>query len=98
MKFVLPVIGALALAGIVGPVSAADIEAGKAKASVCMSCHRKDGATLGAAIPNLGGQKEGYIAKHLQAFKDGSRKDPLRSAFATQLDDKDIANLAPFRK
>jgi cytochrome c553 len=96
MKIALPVIGALVLVGIVAPISAADIEAGKAKASVCMSCHGKDGASVGAAIPNLGGQKEGYIAKQLKAFKDGSRKDPLMSAIAAQLDDKDIDNLAAF--
>jgi cytochrome c553 len=96
MKTVFLISFAFVSAGIVSSLQAASVDEGKAKASVCMSCHGKDGASVGAVIPNLAGQKEGYIAKQLKAFKDGSRKDPLMSAIAAQLDDKDVENLAAF--
>ena len=49
------------LAGI--PIaSAADLEAGKAKAAtVCAACHGALGVSVSDTIPNLAGQKARYI-------------------------------------
>jgi cytochrome c553 len=46
--------------------------------------------------PNLAGQKQGYLASSLKAYRDGSRKNAMMSAMAKGLTDKDIANLAAY--
>ena len=58
------------------PVSqAADIEAGKARvASVCAACHGTTGVSVSESIPNLAGQRAGYIETQLKALKNGARK------------------------
>lgn len=96
MKVALLLSHAVIAAALALPVQAADIEAGKTKAFVCTSCHGADGISVSAAIPNLAGQKTAYLTKQLKAFKDGSRKDPLMNAIATQLEAADIDNLAAF--
>ena len=78
-------------------VHAADIEAGKAKVqSVCAACHGVTGISVSDAIPNLTGQKPAYLEAQLKALKDGTRKNPVMNAIATQLSGDDIANVAAF--
>ncbi|GGI80991.1 c-type cytochrome [Shewanella gelidii] len=77
-------------------VSAADIEAGKAKAAVCAACHGADGISMIPMYPNLKGQKAQYVEKQLKAFKDGSRADAIMAPMAAPLSDADIANLAAY--
>jgi cytochrome c553 len=85
---------AVFLAGV-SAASAADIEAGKAKAAtVCAACHGAQGVSVSDAIPNLAGQKSRYIETQLNALKDGSRKNPIMNAIAAQLSAEDIANVA----
>ncbi len=76
---------------------ATDLAAGKAKAEqVCAACHGANGVSVGAAIPNLAGQKQAYLAAQLQAFKSGARKNPIMNAIAAQVTPADIANVAAF--
>lgn len=78
-------------------VHAADVEAGKAKAqTVCAACHGANGLSVTDAIPNLAGQKALYLENQLKALKDGSRKNPVMGAIASQLSPDDIANVAAF--
>jgi cytochrome c553 len=75
--------------------NAADVEAGKAKVqTVCAACHGVAGVSVSDSIPNLAAQKAAYIESQLKALKDGSRKNPIMNAIATQLSDDDIANVA----
>lgn len=94
MKFQMALLAMLAA----NPVAqAADIEAGKARAStVCAACHGGNGVSVAASIPNLAGQKAGYLTSQLQAFKAGERKNDLMNAIANQLGDEDIENVATF--
>jgi cytochrome c553 len=79
----------------VTPVVAADIEAGRAKANtVCAACHGANGVSVSDSIPNLAAQREGYVAAQLRALKDGTRKNPVMNAIASQLSAEDIANVA----
>ena len=79
----------------VSTASAADIEAGRAKAAaVCAACHGAQGVSVSDAIPNLAGQKSRYIEVQLTALKDGSRKNAIMNAIAAQLSAEDIANVA----
>lgn len=62
--------------------------------AACQACHGRDGVSSADHIPNLAGQKKGYLVKQLEAFKRGERKDDLMAAIAVQLGDGDIAALA----
>ena len=87
------------VAVLVIPVAAtaADIEAGKAKVqTVCAACHGANGVSVSDGIPNLAAQKAAYIESQLKALKDGSRKNQIMSAIATQLSSDDIANVAAY--
>jgi cytochrome c553 len=78
-------------------VHAADIEAGKAKVqTVCAACHGVNGLSVSDTIPNLAGQKAAYLEIQLKALKDGSRKNPIMGAVASQLSTDDIANVAAY--
>ncbi len=75
---------------------AADVEAGKAKSATCAGCHGAEGISMSDIWPNLAGQKAGYTAKQLKAFRDGTRNDPTMSGMAKPLTDEDIDNLAAY--
>jgi cytochrome c553 len=74
----------------------ADIEAGKAKAVMCASCHGAAGISPSEAFPNLAGQKATYTATQLKAFKTGTRANPIMAGMANPLTDADIDNLAAY--
>jgi cytochrome c553 len=79
----------------VSAASAADLDAGRAKAAtVCAACHGALGVSVSDAIPNLAGQKARYLEAQLNALKDGTRKNPIMNAIAAQLSADDIANVA----
>lgn len=73
-----------------------DIEAGKEKSASCASCHGEIGNSMVATFPKLAQQHPSYLVKQLQAFKDGSRKDPMMSAMAMSLSDEDMADIAEY--
>ena len=83
---------------------AADIEAGKAKATaVCAACHGANGMSVSNTIPNLAAQRAGYLETQLKGFKDGPRKalsatspTAIMNALAAQLSADDIANIAAY--
>jgi cytochrome c553 len=63
-------------------------------ALACQACHGRDGISTHPEIPNLAGQRAEYLARQLQAFKDGSRPHELMAVIAAQLDARDIQQLA----
>jgi cytochrome c553 len=79
-----------------GITSAADIEAGKAKAAICAACHGVNGISPTDIWPNLAGQKEGYLRNQIKAFRDGTRTDPTMAPMVAPLTDADIDNLAAY--
>jgi cytochrome c553 len=88
----------LAIAVAWAPLAhAADIEAGRARATaVCAACHGATGVSVSESIPNLAAQRAGYLAAQLRALKDGTRKNPVMNAIASQLSAEDIANVAAY--
>jgi cytochrome c553 len=96
----------LRLAGIAGglltlalgaPSQAANIEAGKAKATMCAGCHGADGnGGADPTWPKLAGQDATYLAKQLKDFKTGARKDPIMAGMAAGLSEADTANLGAY--
>jgi cytochrome c553 len=76
---------------------AADIEAGKTKvATVCAACHGAAGVSVSEAIPNLAAQRAGYIEAQLKALREGTRKNPIMNAIASQLSAEEIGNVAAY--
>ena len=80
-----------------GQALAADIEAGKAKATeVCASCHGVDGNSTSHDFPKLAGQGEDYIRNALNLYKSGARKNPIMASMAGPLSKQDIENVAAY--
>jgi cytochrome c553 len=75
---------------------AGDIEAGKAKSTLCAACHGPAGISVSPLWPNLAGQKEAYLVKQIKAFKSGERKDPSMAPMVAALTDADIENIAAY--
>jgi cytochrome c553 len=79
------------------PASAADIEAGKAKAIPCQACHGADGnAGIDPQYPRIAGQYEDYLARALHEYKSGERTNAIMMGFVATLSDEDIANVAAY--
>src|SRR5262245_2267043 len=99
MTFAFATIALLAVLVYAPPARAQgkDIEAGKAKVGeVCAACHGLNGVSVSATIPNLAGQKAGYLGAQLNAFKSGARKNQIMNPIATQLAPADIENVAAY--
>jgi len=84
------------LIGFTGSALAGDAAAGKSKSAACAGCHGASGVSNNPMWPNLAGQKAGYLAKQLKAFRDGSRSDPMMGPMAKPLSDADIDNLTAY--
>ena len=54
------------------------------------------GASTNSEWPNLAGQKYAYLVEQLQAFQDGTRKNPVMTPIARQLSAKDVSDLAAY--
>ena len=78
------------------PAGAADLEAGLRKSEPCKACHGADGNATNPGTPSLAGQPVYFTHWQLIKFRDGRRKDPQMSPFATNLSDTDMADLAAF--
>jgi len=71
-------------------------EAGQAKSITCSACHGPQGNSMTALWPNIAGQNAPYLLAQLQAFKEGTRYDPLMTPQSMLLSDEDMADLAVY--
>jgi len=62
----------------------------------CFVCHGLDGISLIDIYPNLKGQKEKYLVKQLNAFRDGTRVDLIMGPMASILTDEDVAAVSKY--
>lgn len=69
-------------------------------AATCATCHGNQGNSETPKFPRLAGQREGYLAAQLKAFRDQSRGDADAIAYmwgmAAPLSDEMIAGLARY--
>ena len=77
-------------------VLAGDSQAGKVKSASCAGCHGAQGVATIPGYPHLAGQKAGYLASTLDAYRSGDRISPIMGAFAKPLSDEDIRDIAAF--
>ncbi|MGJ5065358.1 c-type cytochrome [Bradyrhizobium oligotrophicum] len=75
---------------------AADVEAGKAKAELCVGCHGENGISQTENIPSLAGQQDQFIQWQLVFFRAGTRKNEAMKPIIDQLNNEDIRNLGAY--
>ena len=76
--------------------AAGNAAAGKEKATAlgCIACHGEDGNSPNPIWPKLAGQHQAYLAKQINGFKAGDRKDDAMSPMAMMVaTDEDLADL-----
>ena len=97
MKRVLMMIAAAALVlGAVSTVQAAgDVDAGKAKAKKCASCHGADGMGKGDN-PAIAGKDAAEFVKMMSDYKSGIKENKMMKMATKKLSDEDIENLAAY--
>jgi cytochrome c553 len=67
-----------------------------AAASLCSSCHGADGVAVAPTYPSLAGQHEDYLARAIDEYRKGGRKNPIMKGFAGNLKDTDVAVIAAY--
>lgn len=94
---------ALIIAGVLAPLQShaeslveGSVESGKARSLTCAACHGQEGNSANPMWPNIAGQNAPYLLAQLEAFKNGSRNDPLMSSQAMLLSADDMRNLAVY--
>lgn len=88
--------GPVLLLACTGATAQGDPAAGKEKSAQCASCHGPDGNSEDPNFPILAGQYADYLAKALEDYKTGARKNPIMAGFAAGLSKQDREDLAAF--
>jgi len=82
------------------PDAATQARAQKLAVTVCGTCHGTTGNSTQPKFPRLAGQKAGYLALQLKAFRSQTRGDPDAIGYmwgmASELDDATIDALAAY--
>ncbi len=65
-------------------------------AATCAACHGVKGISENPLFPNLAGQKREYLKKQLLDFKNDLRKDPVMTAQAKMLSEKDVEEISKY--
>jgi len=65
-------------------------------ATLCVSCHGQDGVSIAPTYPSLAGQHEDYIARAIDEYRKGGRKNPIMKGFAATLKDEDVDVIAKY--
>ncbi|MEP7155177.1 MAG: c-type cytochrome [Betaproteobacteria bacterium] len=63
---------------------------------VCVACHGLDGMSAVATNPNIAGMPEQYIARQLDLFKSGTRKNAIMQGMAANLTAEDMKALGTY--
>ena len=86
----------LLLHGATDARAAGSVSAGRQKATQCQTCHGLDGLSKIPDSPNIAGSPEQYLARQLNAFRKGERKNEMMTLVVQPLTDQDVADLAAY--
>ena len=87
----------VAFAALSGTVLAAgNAAAGKNKVAACAGCHGADGNSAAPNFPKLAGLDGSYIAKQLEDFKKGARKDATMNGMSAGLSKRDMDDIGAY--
>jgi cytochrome c553 len=65
-------------------------------AQLCVACHGKDGVGIMGGYPTLAGQHADYLARALEEYKKGDRKNPVMPSFMATVNDAEIQEIAEY--
>ena len=65
-------------------------------AAVCASCHGRDGIGVTPMYPSLAGQHASYLARAIQEYQTGYRKNPIMNGMVASLKPADITAIADY--
>src|SRR5579864_2634712 len=65
-------------------------------AQLCTSCHGQDGVGITNQYPTLAGQHPDYLARAIEEYKKGGRKNPVMTGMAAQIKEADIPVIADY--
>jgi len=95
MKRILTAVVVASLGAAATAEAAGNVEAGKAKAAACVGCHGANGQGV-PPNPALKGKTEDELVEAMKDYKSGKRNNAVMKAFAAQLNDQDVQNLAAY--
>jgi cytochrome c553 len=87
-------VAALLSAFYVASAIAGDVDAGKAKAGMCSTCHGPLGLSQLPNAPHLAGQPAIYTSEQLKHYRSGKRSNAVMEVLAKPLTDKEIEDLS----
>ena len=77
--------------------NSADVAEGKGVADVsCSGCHGANGISSTKDVPNLAGQRPGYLYLELRAYQSGARGNSTMSAVVKNLNDNALVKAAAY--
>lgn len=79
-------------ATVTGTANGLDPDAGRQKATVCVSCHYPGHPY----VVKIGGQPLEYLRSATRAYRDGTRKSPIMEAYTRALSDEDIDQISTY--
>jgi cytochrome c553 len=65
-------------------------------AQLCVACHGPDGVGIMADYPTLAGQHADYLARALDEYKHGDRKNAVMPSFMTAVSEAEIVEIADY--
>jgi cytochrome c553 len=65
-------------------------------AQLCVACHGKDGVGIMGDYPTLAGQHADYIARALQEYKKGDRKNAVMPSFMSGVTEAEVQEIAEY--
>jgi len=65
-------------------------------AQLCVACHGADGVGITGDYPTLAGQHADYLARALQEYKKGDRKNSVMPSFMTAVTDAEVLEIAQY--
>src|SRR5699024_3871159 len=70
---------------------------GSQGATPCVACHGVDGSGNAAAgFPMLGGLAAGYLQRQLEAYRDGTRNNPVMAPIAKALTEAEMESVSKY--
>jgi cytochrome c553 len=87
---------AVLAAAFLAPAAHAAADAAVIASTVCSACHGEGGHSLVPIFPRLAGQQPVYLAKQLNEFLSGKRKNDIMAPILATIQADDVAGLASY--